>query len=77
MRAPRPRKIGQALTCPIYIHFGQTWAVAPKTKDLLDPERDPGDMLEILRRAMILAGLPSRGHPGGASVDRHGHVTYG
>jgi dihydroorotase len=67
----RASAIARDLDVPLYIHFGQLWALpdnqAPYDADAILPE-----MLEIMRPGDILAH-PFTRHPGGF-VDRHGRL---
>ncbi|WP_422003271.1 amidohydrolase/deacetylase family metallohydrolase [Reyranella sp.] len=64
-------KISRGLDLPLYIHFGQLWAL-PEGKESYDPDSVLPDMLEILRPGDILAH-PFTRHPGGF-VDRNGRL---
>jgi dihydroorotase len=67
----RAAEIGRALDLPLYIHFGQLWAL-PEDKHPYDPDAILPEMLDILRPGDVLAH-PFTRHPGGF-VDSHGNV---
>jgi len=67
----RAAKIGRGLDLPLYIHFGQLWAL-PDGKEAYDADAILPAMLEILRPGDILAH-PFTRHPGGF-VGRNGKL---
>jgi dihydroorotase len=67
----RASMISRELDVPLYIHFGQLWAL-PEHQQSYDPDAILPDMLEIMRPGDVLAH-PFTRHPGGF-VDRHGKL---
>ncbi len=64
-------EIGREADLPVYMHFGQMWAL-PEGSDGVDPDGILPAVVELMRPGDILAH-PFTRHPGGF-VDRHGRL---
>ena len=67
----RASMIARELDVPLYVHFGQLWAL-PEDQAPYDPDAILPEMLDIMRPGDVLAH-PFTRHPGGF-VDRHGRL---
>src|SRR5262245_46602298 len=65
-------EIGQKANLPVYIHFGQLWALPASGANGVDPDSVLPRVIELLKPGDILAH-PFTRHPGGF-VDQHGHL---
>jgi dihydroorotase len=65
-------RIGREADLPVYIHFGQLWALPPEGANGVDADAIIERTAALLRPGDILAH-PFTRHPGGF-VDRHGNV---
>ena len=64
-------EIGREADLPVYMHFGQMWAL-PEGRDGVDPDGILPAVVELMRRGDILAH-PFTRHPGGF-IDKHGRL---
>jgi dihydroorotase len=65
-------EIGRQSNLPVYVHFGQLWALPPEGAKDLDPDSIIERTVELLRPGDILAH-PFTRHPGGF-IDKSGKV---
>ena len=64
-------EIGREADLPVYMHFGQMWAL-PEGRDGVDPDGILPAVVELMRPGDILAH-PFTRHPGGF-IDKHGRL---
>ncbi len=64
-------EIGRAADLPVYMHFGQMWAL-PDGREGVDPDGILPAVVELMRPGDILAH-PFTRHPGGF-IDKHGRL---